>query len=547
MEAMEGETLIEQFMQARFSNHELEIILHDMLEALQEIHSNGLIHFDIKPDNILVERRDRRKIIVKLADFGLMSSRCDTKLPTGTFPFCAPELFEGNGPYSFAVDLWSLGVALLRLICDLPYPTERRNEGFDPLSVWAYGWRGVIHGALKKMIGSVGMDGLWDWTGYLDVNDNQAEDIVVPTASDLPNAHFVIALATCLQMRPSERGTAHEMLCTLRKAYGVGYFRSLRNEPEDALTFEEGIASPPYEVIPRSPYRFDDEEEPSDLDEYFEIEANKCAHFLMTHDRMHLDLNSIFDTSDCSSQTEDDLRSRVTIDEEVGYISVEDALFVCDKLKILEVYALISDQSYFISRPGADIKPNAENPELDEIPLAQPTSISCLRYLGLVSLDDLLEFAGVQADDCLEYREHYATLPCIHPDCTLIRIEDAIEIARQCGELSFLLCELLVFQHFLSQQPDRPHRDLFDSLRNLNIIIVALESRVLLVQKGSGTIDCRSLDQLERRRRLQRDEFLEAPQWITYEYACAEGRLRGENKAVLRRAVEMAQSEDWGV
>ena len=41
-----------------FNNKEIEIILHDMLDAFVCVHSHGIIHCDVKPGNILVKEAD---------------------------------------------------------------------------------------------------------------------------------------------------------------------------------------------------------------------------------------------------------------------------------------------------------------------------------------------------------------------------------------------------------------------------------------------------------------------------------------------------------
>ncbi|XP_021904963.1 LOW QUALITY PROTEIN: serine/threonine-protein kinase RUNKEL [Carica papaya] len=92
-------------------------LAHDLLRALQYVHSKGIIYCDLKPSNILLDENGH----IKLCDFGLARKLDDiSKAPTSTLPqakrgspsYMAPELFEDGGVHSFASDFWALGCVL---------------------------------------------------------------------------------------------------------------------------------------------------------------------------------------------------------------------------------------------------------------------------------------------------------------------------------------------------------------------------------------------------------------------------------------------------
>lgn len=122
MELVEGRTLRELIHErGKLSPAEAVSIMEPVLSALAAAHRAGLVHRDVKPENILLSDDG----VVKVADFGLARavetdpSSTRTGLMMGTVAYCPPEqLSKGNAdPRS---DVYSAGIVLFELLTGHP-------------------------------------------------------------------------------------------------------------------------------------------------------------------------------------------------------------------------------------------------------------------------------------------------------------------------------------------------------------------------------------------------------------------------------------------
>ena len=95
-----------------------ERLAHDVLAALEHIHAAGIIHRDVKPANVLLDRQGR----ACLTDFGIARPEDATSITqTGQIPgtarYMAPELWRGE-PASERSDLFSCGVLLAQCVSE---------------------------------------------------------------------------------------------------------------------------------------------------------------------------------------------------------------------------------------------------------------------------------------------------------------------------------------------------------------------------------------------------------------------------------------------
>ncbi|HVE72441.1 MAG TPA: protein kinase [Thermoanaerobaculia bacterium] len=133
MQFVEGETLFDRMKQARMSPSEVLDVATHVAAALDEAHSHGIIHRDVKPMNIMLTPRGQ----VKVLDFGLAKftagrehSKTDhlesrAGIITGTAPYMSPEQLRGS-PIDARSDIFSLGVVLYEMVTGRR-PFERPN------------------------------------------------------------------------------------------------------------------------------------------------------------------------------------------------------------------------------------------------------------------------------------------------------------------------------------------------------------------------------------------------------------------------------------
>ncbi|MFK0067947.1 serine/threonine-protein kinase [Streptomyces sp. NPDC091046] len=112
MELVRGRSLGDALQEGTLGAREAARIGLEVLGALEAAHAAGVLHRDVKPDNVLLGRHDR----VVLTDFGIAQIEGETSLTdTGGFvgspEYIAPERVLGQRPGP-ASDLWSLGVVL---------------------------------------------------------------------------------------------------------------------------------------------------------------------------------------------------------------------------------------------------------------------------------------------------------------------------------------------------------------------------------------------------------------------------------------------------
>jgi serine/threonine protein kinase len=95
-------------------------LMIQIARGIARAHDLGVVHRDLKPDNIFVSRRADASDLVKILDFGIARSRTDTRLTNagelfGTPQYMAPERIM-TGEAGPSVDLYALGVIFFEIV-----------------------------------------------------------------------------------------------------------------------------------------------------------------------------------------------------------------------------------------------------------------------------------------------------------------------------------------------------------------------------------------------------------------------------------------------
>lgn len=134
---------------------QVKSFMYQLLKGLEYCHKKHVMHRDLKPQNLLIDKNG----ILKIADFGLARSNgippARLSSQVVTLWFRAPEVLLGSHKYSSAIDIWSVGCIfaemvtleplfrgsdevhqLKRIFKKLGTPNERKWKGIKDLPGW---------------------------------------------------------------------------------------------------------------------------------------------------------------------------------------------------------------------------------------------------------------------------------------------------------------------------------------------------------------------------------------------------------------------------
>ncbi|HEU4395404.1 MAG TPA: serine/threonine-protein kinase, partial [Planctomycetota bacterium] len=140
MEFVDGANLREAMRDGKLTPRQALAVVPQVCDALQYAHDQGVVHRDVKPENILLDRSGR----VRIADFGLAKIVQRTPVDVtitragqvmGTLHYMAPEQYREPDSVDHRADIYSLGVVFYEMLTgELPlgsFPPPSQKPGVD--------------------------------------------------------------------------------------------------------------------------------------------------------------------------------------------------------------------------------------------------------------------------------------------------------------------------------------------------------------------------------------------------------------------------------
>jgi serine/threonine protein kinase len=125
MEYLEGEPLLKMLERETMLNLSAACaVMEPLLLALSASHEKGVVHRDLKPDNIFIGMERRSDLVVKVIDFGISKfahTLKDQRLTmagsaVGTPPYMSPEQARGDSDVDFRADIYSAGIIFYEML-----------------------------------------------------------------------------------------------------------------------------------------------------------------------------------------------------------------------------------------------------------------------------------------------------------------------------------------------------------------------------------------------------------------------------------------------
>jgi cyclin-dependent kinase 12/13 len=197
----------------QFSLEEIKCFMHQLLDAVQFLHSKEICHRDIKCSNLLISNDHR----LKVTDFGLarqLNKSADFKYTNKvvTLWYRPPELLLGECQYGCGIDLWSVGCIFVEMFTGVPlFPGKTDAEQMDKImevcgTPTAQEWPRVAHLPRRELLRGLNVNGVLAAPSDGPMQRPHMLDRYLSKANVKKDAAYLIR--AMLAMDPSRRITA---------------------------------------------------------------------------------------------------------------------------------------------------------------------------------------------------------------------------------------------------------------------------------------------------------------------------------------------------
>nr|QKY15034.1 casein kinase Ii subunit alpha-4 (CKA4) [Polytomella parva] len=207
---------------------DIQFYIFELLKALDYCHSQGIMHRDVKPHNVMIDHSKRK---LRLIDWGLAEmyhAGHEYNVRVASRYYKGPELLVDLQDYDYSLDMWSLGCMFAGMIFKKD-PFFCGSDNYDQL---------------LKIVRVLGTEELYEYLAKYSIDlDNRLEDML-GTHSRKPWSKFVttqnqhLTSPEALDFLDKLLRYDHQERLTAQEAMEHPYFKAVREQQEQAINDE---------------------------------------------------------------------------------------------------------------------------------------------------------------------------------------------------------------------------------------------------------------------------------------------------------------------